>query len=113
MILGWSVPRLTNLLLESIHDVGGQHQPKQWVIPASHSASKKASEVVYPLSMISTLQLKLHNSELVHFDELIITNLGSFELNAQWKVQSSEWMSGECTFISFRQRSVNGMSSRT
>jgi hypothetical protein len=33
-ILGWSEPRLT----------------KQWVMPASHSASKKANEAVYMLS---------------------------------------------------------------
>jgi len=35
MMLGWSDPRLT----------------KQWVTPASHSASKKANEVVYILDL--------------------------------------------------------------
>lgn len=34
MILGWSEPRLT----------------KQWVTPASHSASKKANDAVYMIN---------------------------------------------------------------
>jgi hypothetical protein len=38
MMLGWSDPRFT----------------KQWVTPSSHSASKKANDVVYMLSGLSS-----------------------------------------------------------